>query len=227
MKLSCLIIISLLVTVSCQLLAVSCMADYVDSVVLIPNADGEGNTFTDTMGCYDHYDCVNDSNDAPCTGDDTITFVFSTTGIEMYGIVTASDTSNSLDSMALYICAAEYKSGTGGADSVEFGWRYKSEGQWYYCNNEGGMDTMAISGHACVTARTSWTNDPCWGETRGLGWVYFGGFYNNDWQLAVHITSIEGGCFPACLLRLFNIWMVYYVTVTEAPADKKYLKIRK
>lgn len=198
------------------LLAGTAGADYVDSTVLIPDADGAFNTWIGESGCTDHYDCVNDSSDAPCTADDTTTYVYNISGgVEQYQHTTAPDTSNSLDSMAMYVALAELVSGTGGDWKIAFGWRQDIEGEWFYCPNEGGLDTVDVDGFACVVYRYSWTKDPCFAETRGLGWVYFGWTFDNLWQPAVDVVSVESGCVPNCYLRLFNVWMVYYFMVTE------------
>jgi len=201
-------------------------ADYVDSVVLIPDADGAFNNWTDESGCTDHYDCVNDSNAASCAGS-MDSYIKTTTGVEQYRHTTAPDTSNNLDSMAMYVEFEEEVSGTGGAWTVAFGWRFKIE-DWYYCEYEGGLDTVSVNGTECVVYRKSWTQDPCWSASRGLGWIYFGWTYdgeadpnNNIYQPCMYPATIETGCIPNCYMRCYNVWLVLYFTVTEAEGNPR------
>lgn len=206
----------------------SARADYVDSVVLIPDADGDFNNWVDESGCVDHYDCVNDSNAASCAGSMDSYVKTAGSEVEQYRHTTAPDTSNNLDSMAMYVEFEEDVSGTGGAWTVAFGWRFKVEGSWHYCEYEGGLDTVSVNGTECVVYRKSWTQDPCYAQSRGLGWVYFGWTYDgeadpddNIWQPCMYPVTIETGCFPFCYMRCYNVWMVYYFTVTAAEGNPR------
>lgn len=207
------------------LLAGTVQADYVDSCVLIPDADGAFNTFDSSSAGAAHWTCVNDScSDANRCDTDTSAKLYGAAGLEQYGITQAPDTSNSCDSMAIYCNWAEQRSGTSGEWKIFFGWRFKVEGDWYWCVDEEGTDTMIVNGTTCTIYRHSWTKDPCWGTTRGLGYVYFGGHTDDEnedyaWQPAFGIITAETGCFATdCIVTMFDVWVVLYFTVTEEEA---------
>jgi len=213
------------------LVAGQARADYVDSVVLIPDVEGAFNTFDGDGDCSgDHSDCVNDSNDTVC-GPDTLTELSFTSGyVEQYRYTTASDTTWPPDSMSVNICLAELKSGTGGDTKVEFGWRYKESGDWYYCTREGGTDTVDLNSKNCASFRVSYDNDPC-EDVGEITWIRYGGFYDDEtetyaWQPVAHVVSLEAGCLGGCSGRMFNLWHVIYFTVVEEEGESDIIRRR-
>ena len=206
--------------------------DYVDSCVLLPDLDGYANNMTPSEG-EDNFACVDDSSDSVCAYSDTVDYIYHNNPLQMFGHTTAPDTSNSLDSMAMYIEVAELKSGIEGDWVLIVGWRQEQgDDEWAYCtysyDSHHALDTISIDGLTCLSFRHSWTKDPCWSEERGLGWVFFADVYDDHteaggvptYQWVVDAIDVETGCIPECYVRIYNWWWVGYFTVTEEEAGQ-------
>lgn len=210
------------------LLAGTVQADYVDSVVLIPDDDGAFNTFDSSSAGAAHWTCVNDSTgDANRCDTDTSAKVYTSAGLEQYRITQAPDTSNICDSMAIYGNFAEQRSGTSGEWELMYGWRYREEGSWYWCLHHGGTDTVIISSPTCTILRHSWTKNPYFSDSYDIPWYWYAGYWDdgsapNAFQPAFNLNNVETGCFLTdCIFTMFDVWVVFYFTVEEAEAESQ------
>lgn len=199
---------------------------HTDSVVLIPDADGAFNTFDSSSAGAAHWTCVNDScSDANRCDTDTSAKLYTYNGLEQYRITNAppADTLNPCDSMAIYCNWAEQRSGTSGEWKVFFGWRYKEEGSWYYCQHQGGTDTLIINSSTCTVYRKSWIKNPYYSDADpyGISWYWYAGYLDdedagNAFQPAFGVITGETGCFATtCIVAMFDVWIVFYYTVIE------------